>query len=207
VSDAEQAQERITELQMQVCTVERALEELRAQHAKLEHKLGVITHERDEYRKLYELVSIECERMRRHLFGRKAEQVDQAQMQLALALISPIINDTGPTTQGPAGDGAPGATSPEPQGPTTPAGPQGSGNERGRGERNEPKERKHTPHGRQKLPEHLPVERIEILPPEAMGEDAATLVRIGEEMSETLEWRAAGHVRMQDRPAQVREAW
>lgn len=196
MSDAEQAQDRITELQTQVRTVERALEELRAQHAKLERNLGDITHERDEYRKLYELVSIECERMRRHLFGRKAEQVDPAQMQLALALISPIVNGAGPAAQGPAGDGAPGATSPEPQGPTTPPGPQGAGNDSGRGERKE-KERKHTPHGRQKLPEHLPVERIEILPPEAMGEGAATLVRIGEEVSETLEWRAASHVRMQ----------
>jgi len=186
-----QAQERIAELQTQVHTLGRALEELRAQQAKIEAKLRLVAHERDEYRKLYELVSVECERMRRDLFGRKAEHVDPAQIQLALELVSPMLHDAGSAAQGPAGDGAPSATSPEPQGPTAPPGPQSGSNRRDRSER------KHTPHGRQKLPEHLPVERIEILPPEAMGEDAATLVRIGEEVSETLEWRSAGHVRMQ----------
>jgi transposase len=59
------------------------------------------------------------------------------------------------------------------------------------------KGRKSTPYGRQKLPEHLPVERIELLPAEAHDGRATELVRIGEEVSETLEWRPASFVRLQ----------
>lgn len=58
------------------------------------------------------------------------------------------------------------------------------------------KERKHTPHGRQKLPEFLPIEEIVLEPPEVSGESAESLVRIGEDVSETLEWRAASMVRV-----------
>ncbi|MDI3292157.1 IS66 family transposase [Polyangium sp. 15x6] len=141
-----------------------------------------LRHERDEYRKLYELASIELERFRRHIFGRKAEQVDPAQTQLAftavvealggLERLSEPSTDAQPPSEQPAGEKLP--------------------------ERNKSKqkERKATPHGRQSLPEHLPVHEIELLPLEAKGEGAASLVRIGEEVSETLEWRPAGYVRV-----------
>jgi hypothetical protein len=49
---------------------------LEARIRELEEQLARVTHERDEYRKLYELVSLELERFRRHIFGQKAERVD-----------------------------------------------------------------------------------------------------------------------------------
>jgi transposase len=149
----------------------------------LEAQLERVTHERDEYRKLYELVSLELERFRRHLFGQKAERVDAAQTPSA----------TEPTA---GGDAVPNA------GPSGGAGVPGAPLRNRSAERRarrdaERKPGKTTPHGRQKLPEHLPIERVELLPAEALGEDATAYVRIGEEVTETIEWRSAGWVRWQ----------
>jgi len=154
--------------------------------AEQDKKLDRALHERDEYRKLYELTHIELERTRRHIFGQKAERVNPTQMQLALdAVVQSIrgsaITDEPSLSPPNQSDEASGALG---NGSFPPANPP------------KPKERKHTPHGRQKLPELLPVEEITISPPEASGEMAASLVRIGEDVSETLEWRAATMVRL-----------
>jgi transposase len=133
---------------------------------------------------LYQLASIELERLRRHIFGQKAEHVDPGQMQLAFDTIVQMLAGAGaqPGAQPDAGA----TSSPEGDG----AAPSGSSEGGGKG-------RPTRPHGRQRLPEHLPVERIELLPPEARDERAPALVRIGEEVSETLEWRPASFVRLQ----------
>jgi transposase len=123
------------------------------------------SHERDEYKKLYELVSLELERTRRHLFGKKAETVDPSQTQLAFLL----------------------ATASEKLARSPEGGP--SGNKQ-RGERGKP-----TPHGRSKVPEHLPTERIELVPAEVQR-DPDAWERIGEETRELIEWRSASHVRV-----------
>jgi transposase len=147
----------------------------------LKDKLARAAHERDEYRKLYELASIELERLRRHIFGQKAEHVDPGQMQLAFDAIVQMLAGTGAQPDA-------GATgSPDGRDGTAPNGSSGA----------EDKRRQARPHGRQRLPEHLPVERIELLPPEAQDERGTALVRIGEEVSETLEWRPASFVRLQ----------
>jgi transposase len=138
--------------------------------AKLEQELEQVRHERDEFRKLYEALSLELERTRRHLFGRKAEHVDPDQMQLALEQAAPELARTTPTAESEGAED------------TTPV----SGHRRRK--QNAPK-----PHGREPLPEHLPVERIEIDPPE-LHEGK---IRIGEEVSEQLEWRSASFVRVQ----------
>lgn len=163
--------------------------ELEKRFVQQEKQLEHVTHERDEYRKLYELAQIELERTRRHLFGQKAERVDPAQTQLALDAVVQTIRDS-------AGNGEPASSSPNqseangsqgkgaPPPAVSPANPPKT------------KERKHTPHGRQKLPEHLEVVEIVIAPPEISGESAESLVRIGEDVSETLEWRAASMVRV-----------
>jgi hypothetical protein len=156
---------------------------------KLEKLLERALHERDEYRKLYELTHIEFKRTRRHLFGQKAERVDPAQTQLALDAVVQSIRDT--------------ASNDEPS--SSPPNPPNQSDESNGGQGNgapppthppKTKERKVTPHGRQKLPVHLPVEEIVIVPPEVSGELAASLVRIGEDVSETLEWQAASMVRV-----------
>ena len=136
-------------------------------------------HERNEYKKLYELASIELDRLRRHVFGQRAEHVDPAQMQLAFEAVTKLLS-TLPTSDDAAPDSPPPAPPPGPP-------PQGQG---GKG----PKRRGH---GRQTLPEHLPVERIELLPLEAQGDSGGHLVRIGEEVTETLDWRTGSFVRVQ----------
>jgi transposase len=154
--------------------------------AAVEKQLERALHERDEYRKLYELTHIELERTRRHIFGQKAERVNLAQTQLALdAVVQAIRGSTNheeaassPPNQSEASNGPPGDAAPPPANPP------------------KSKERKVTPHGRQKLPEHLPFEEIVLMPPEVSGEMAASLVRIGEDVSETLEWRRATMVRL-----------
>lgn len=146
-------------------------------------------HERDEYRKLYELASIELERFRRHVYGRKAEQVDPAQTQLAFTAVVEALGGLGPTAEPPP-NAEPSNAEPSVELPPDERRPDRNGGK--------PKKKPIvTPHGRQTLPEHLPVEKIELLPPEAQGEAAASLVRIGEEVSETLEWRPASFVRLQ----------
>ena len=155
--------------------------ELEAQVIDLEKRLSRVAHERDEYRKLYELASFELERLRRNLFGQKAERVDPAQTQSALDMVLQMLVGLPPQTEQ-----TPTPPNPAPGNPAPPT-----------GGKPKPKERKATPHGRQRLPEHLPVERIELLPAEALGEMASQLVRIGEEVSETLEWRPASFVRVQ----------
>jgi transposase len=163
--------------------------ELEKRFVQQEKQLEHVTHERDEYRKLYELAQIELERTRRHLFGQKAERVDPAQTQLALDAVVQTIRDSAsngePASSSPnqsEANGSQGNGAPPPAVP--PANPPKT------------KERKHTPHGRQKLPEHLEVVEIVIAPPEISGESAESLVRIGEDVSETLEWRAASMVRV-----------
>jgi len=170
------------ELQAKVAALESRLAGASCEQDNLRHERDKLHHERDEYRKLYELASIELERLRRHIFGRKAEQVDPAQTQLAFQAVVEALG------------GLERMSDPTPD--AMPPSDQSSGEKLPGGKKSKQKERKATPHGRQSLPEHLPVETIELLPPEAMGEGAASLVRIGEEVSETLEWRPASFVRL-----------
>jgi transposase len=139
--------------------------------AQLRRERDEARHERDELRKLNELLSLELERTRRHLFGRKSEAVDPAQRQLALLEVAQLLG-----TLETSGEGK---DSPEA----------------------EPRRRKQrkqaaSPHGRQVLPEHLPVHEITLLPPEVQGPDADSYVRIGEEVDNKLEWRPASQVRV-----------
>jgi transposase len=135
-------------------------------------------HERDEYKKLYELVLLELERTRRHIFGRKAEAVDASQTQLA------FLQASGGSEHAPAAE---------------------QGRSHRDGEDGSAARPKAKPHGRKKLPEHLPVERIELKPAEVeLAPDA--FERIGEEVRELIEWRPASHVRVQIvRPKYVRK--
>ena len=64
-----QAQQLVTE----IATIGAALEEL-----------SRVRHERDEYKKGYEIALLALERLRRQLFGQKADRVDSAQLALAI---------------------------------------------------------------------------------------------------------------------------
>ncbi len=151
----------------------------------LEEKLARVIHERDEYRKLYELVLMELERVRRHLRAQnKSERVDPAQIQLAFSEVAGLILPPEMAAQIAEQENA--RTEDD-------KGGQQGGQPGGR----RPPRTK--PHGRAKLPEHLPVERIELDPPESLrtcaccGRDKE---RIGEETSERLDWRPASLVRV-----------
>lgn len=160
-----------------------AFGELKAQNDEVVRSLreerDQLKRERDEYKKLYELVLLELERTRRYLFGKKAESVDAAQTQLAFLQVTHGAENA-------AQRAAPEASS---------RGAQPGGRT----------EKKAKPHGRNKIPEHLPLERIELNPPEVDREPDA-FERIGEEVRELIEWRSASHVRVQVvRPKYVRK--
>ena len=127
-------------------------------------------HERNEYRKLYELVLLELERLRRQLFGRKSERVADEQLALQFMQIAEAVRALEEKTEA------------EPMPNSV---------------RRTGKEKKKTPHGRQTLPEHLPLERIELPAPVEVAENPDDYKKVGEDVSETLERRPATLVRVQ----------
>ena len=147
--------------------------------AELEAKLARAAHERDEYRKLYELVVLELERVKRHLRAQnKSERVDAVQVQMAFQQVADLILP-----------------------PELAAQIAASENEaREVEQRRKGSEPRRGPHGRNKLPEHLPVERIELHPPEPLRTCSCcgqAMHPIGEETSEQLDYRPASLVRVQ----------
>ena len=95
-----------------------------------------VRHERDEYKKAYELAKLAYERLRRQLFGAKSEHVDAAQLALAFAELEKIRQQA----EGPA-------ASPPPPPADTP-------------------KKKSKPTGRRRIDElDLPEERIELTVP------------------------------------------
>jgi transposase len=134
----------------------------------LEAKLARATHERDEYRKLYELVMLELERVKRHLRAQnKSEKVDAAQVQLAFAEVANLI--VPPELAAQIAEDENEAVA-------------------------ETEKKKSRPHGRNKLPEDLPRERIELHPPDELlvcGCCGQSKHRIGEETSHRLDYRPA----------------
>ncbi|HEY6326784.1 MAG TPA: IS66 family transposase [Candidatus Cybelea sp.] len=137
------------------------------------------THERDEYRKLFELVALELERVKRHLRAQnKSERVDANQVQLAFAEVAKLVVPA-ELAQAIADQENEEASKPEPE-----------------TERGKPRGR----HGRAPVPEHLPVERIELQPPDALRSCpccGTAKVHIGEETSSRLDWRPASLVHVQ----------
>ena len=70
-------------------TADARIQELEEKLARVSQERDRLARERDEYRKLYELVMLELERVRRHLRAQnKSERVDAAQVQLAFAEIA-----------------------------------------------------------------------------------------------------------------------
>ncbi len=148
---------RIRELEERLADFSAALGKKQAEYERA-------AHERDEYRKLYELVLLELERAKRHLRAQnKSEKVDAEQVQLAFREVANLIL--------PPGLAAEIARS--------------ENEEREAEERLRVKDRERRgPHGRNKLPEHLPLERIEIHPPESLRTCAccgSAMHKIGEE--------------------------
>lgn len=156
-----------------LATLGAALEELSRVQSQLEH----VSHERDEYRKIYEFTLLELERLRRQLFGQKAEKVDPTQLALAFAAIEKRLAELRELEQG-AAPPAPPAEQP----PTPPAPPA----------KEKPKKTP-APHGRRRLEDlDLPEERI-VLPVHGLPEGAK---QIDEIVTYRLAWRPASHIRL-----------
>lgn len=135
--------------------------------AELQARITVLAKERDEYKHLAELLQRELERLR-DLQKTPREHVDTNQVQLAFAaMAADLLAKLNPPTP-----------------PASPAEPSGESSKK--------RPRKHTPHGRATLPDHLPVETLVINP----GELAPGSVLIDEEVSWRLGFRRAGFHRL-----------
>ena len=62
-------------MSVDAAALEERFAKLEARLTKSEERAAKMEHERDEYRKLYELVSLELERTRRHLFAKAPEKI------------------------------------------------------------------------------------------------------------------------------------
>ncbi len=141
-------------------------------------------HERNEFRKLYTLVLLELQRMKRQLFGQKAETVDPAQVQLAFGPVLEALERA-------CGGGAAEAGQVESELAKLRERAQAEVARR-KAEKTPPK-----PHGRRDLSlENLPVENILLEPPERLLPGGEALVKIGEEVSEHIDRRPASLVRV-----------
>jgi transposase len=175
---------------------EASIRELRAEYeARLatlarerdEHKARAeqAEHERNEFRKLYELVLLELERLRRQLFGQRAETVDENQVQLAFG---PVLEALERARLG--GEAAAQMVVTELDKLRERAKTEVA---RRKAQKKEPK-----PHGRRDLSlEDLPIEKIVLEPPERLLPGGEALVKIGQEVSEHIDRRPASLVRVQ----------
>jgi transposase len=161
---------RIQELEARLADFSAALGRERAERERA-------AHERDEYKKLYELVALELERVKRHLRAQnKSERVDAQQVQLAFAEVAKLV---------------------------VPAELAQAIADQENEEKSEPEAERAKPrssHGRGKVPEHLPVERIELEPPETLRTCSCcgkAKVKIGEETCDRLDYRPASLVHVQ----------
>jgi len=133
----------------------------------LRREVAHVTDERDRYKQVAELLQKELERLRD---GQKTprEHVDSALAQLAFEQMAAEL-----LAKSAAPDVAP------PPAPAPPSKP-------------EDKPRKHTPHGRSILPEHLPVQTLVLEPKGAAAEGTV----IGEEVAWRLAFKRGGFYRL-----------
>lgn len=150
--------------------LESDIEKLHATINGLAESMSLAQLERDNYKKLYELAIFELERIKRNLFGKKAEEVPLEQLRLAFEKLVPpgLVDDLSSDSD----------------------------------DSHKPKDRtpdvnriKSKPTGRRPLPDDLPVERI--VAPSPQAPEGCELVQVGEEVSETVEWRRGSFVKVQ----------
>jgi transposase len=177
LNDAATRAEIEAHYEARLAALARERDELRARAERAEH-------ERNEFRKLYNLVLFELERLKRQLFGQKAEAVDPAQVQL---VFEPVLAALDRARDG--GDGAAEQVASE----------LAKLRERAQAEvaRRKAEKKPAKPHGRRDLSqENLPVEDIVLEPPERKLPGGDALVKIGEEVSEHIDRRPATLVRV-----------
>jgi transposase len=151
-------------------SIEDKLAELGIRVAALTNEREGLTAERDEYRKLY-LQTLElCRKLELGLVGAKRERLSAGDAQLTMSMLGMLLG-------GDAEGSAASPTSPPPAAETPVLA--------------------HTrakPTGRKPLPEKLPRVEVEVLPPEVQQKGTDAFVRIGEDVTETVERRPASLV-------------
>jgi transposase len=157
------------------------LAELLTENESLRAQNAALVAERDRYRKLYEKISTELALLRRQLFGQKAEKVDAKQMELALL---PVLEAMGRLQAGDASAEADAEAALEALRLAAAAATKPKGDKTQR----EPRKLKL---------EDLEVVRVVIEPAERNLPGGELLERIGEEVSEHVDRRAARLVRVQ----------
>lgn len=174
------------DLKSRIAVLEAELASVRRAHDQQAQMRERAEHEREEYRKLYSLVLFELERLKRQLFGKKAETVDPNQVQLAFG---PVLDALARVEAGEAGaqtdvqdELAKLRAAAEQASEETKPRTKGKG---GKG------------HGRRDFDaERAPVEVIVLEPPERSLPGGESLVKIGEEVSEHFDYRPASVVRV-----------
>ena len=141
---------------------------IEAKLAELSARLDVLASERDEYRKLYLQALETCRKLELGLVGAKRERLSGGDAQLTMSMLGMLLgNDAGGS-----------ASPPAPPPAETPV----AAHTRAK------------PTGRKPLPEKLPRVEVELLPPEVQQKGTDAFVRIGEDVTETVERRQASFV-------------
>lgn len=137
--------------------------------AELSARVDAVAAERDQYRALY-LKTLElCRKLELGIVGPKRERLSESDAQLTMSMLGMLL----PADEGSAAPPAPAPPAAE----TTVAA-----------------HTRATPTGRKPLPEKLPRVDVEVLPPEVQEKGTDAFVRIGEDVTETVERRPASLV-------------
>jgi transposase len=133
-------------------------------------RLDALAVERDQYRALY-LQALElCRKLEMAIVGSKRERLSANDTQLSLSLLGMLL-----------GEGA-GGTSAPPEPPAPALQTEVAAHTRAK------------PTGRKPLPENIPRVDVEVLPPEVQQKGTDAFVRIGEDVTETVERRPSSLV-------------
>lgn len=142
---------------------------LTTNYAELRQQNEKLASERERYRELYlQLLELNKRLERGLLAGQKAERLSLDDDQLTLAILGALLERKDLPAEEPAA--APASEIPKPP--------------------------RSKPTGRKALPEHLPKVEIEVIPEEVQRAGLDAFVRIGEEVSDTVEKRPASLVRV-----------
>lgn len=173
------------EMQARIAALEAELASVRRAHDLQTQARERAEHEREQYRKLYSLVAFELERLKRQLFGKKAETVDPAQVQLAFG---PVFDALARAESGDVSAQA-----------DLQAELQKLRDEAEQAHQQPDAERGKRPkgHGRRDFElEKAPIETIVLEPPERLLPGGELLIKIGEEVSEHFDYRPSSVVRV-----------
>ncbi len=142
---------------------------IEAKLAELSARVDGLSAERDEYRKLYLQTLERCRKLELGLVGARRERLSGSDAQLTMSMLGLLLGDGG------AGSASPPGPPPPPETPVA-------------------AHARAKPTGRKPLPETLPRVDVEMLPPEVQQRGTDAFVRIGEDVTETVERRPASLV-------------